>query len=88
MGMSADPVDRQREFDSENDLGFPLLSDPKKKVAAQFGIKRMGPLPSKRATFVIGTDRKVIAAITSETNMNTHADEALAALGRGAAASG
>ncbi len=78
--MSADQVGRQREFDEENQLNFPLLSDAKKTVARQFGVKRAGPLPTKRATFVVGTDRRVLAAITSETNMNAHADEALAAL--------
>ncbi len=80
MGVSNDQVGRQREFDEENELNFPLLSDAKKTVAKQFGVKRAGPLPTKRATFVVGTDRKVIAAITSETNMNAHADDALAAL--------
>ncbi len=80
MGVSNDQVGRQREFDEENQLNFPLLSDPKKAVAKQFGVKRAGPLPTKRATFVIGTDRTVMAAITSETNMNSHADDALAAL--------
>jgi hypothetical protein len=29
---------------------------------------------------VIGTDRRIIVAISSELNMNTHADKALAAL--------
>ena len=77
MGISADQVDRQNEFDSSNNLGFPLLSDPKRDVAKLFGVKRMGPIPSKRATFVIDTDRTVLAAITSETNMHKHADEAL-----------
>ena len=80
MGISADPVDRQKAFDEKNDLGFPLLSDPDKQIARQFGVKRFGPLPSKRATFVIGTDRTLIAAISSELNMDAHADEALAAL--------
>jgi len=80
VGISADPVDRQKAFDEKNDLGFPLLSDPDKQIARQFGVKRFGPLPSKRATFVIGTDRTLIAAISSELNMDAHADEALAAL--------
>lgn len=80
MGVSADQVDRQREFDEANDLGFPLLSDPDKKVAALFGVKRLGFLPSKRATFVIGADRTIKAVITSETSMNAHADQALEAL--------
>ena len=77
MGISADPVDRQKEFDDKNDLGFPLLSDPDRTVARAFGVKRLGPLPSKRATFVIDTDRRVLAVIRSETNMLAHADDAL-----------
>jgi peroxiredoxin Q/BCP len=80
VGISADQVDRQNEFAAENSLGFPLLSDPDRSVAKQFGVKRMGPLPTKRATFVIDTDRTVLAVIASETNMNTHADEALQVL--------
>lgn len=80
MGVSADPVDRQKQFDEENELGFPLLSDIDKSVAGMFGVKRFGPMPTKRATFVIGKDKKLIAAISSETNMNKHADDALAAL--------
>lgn len=80
MGVSPDRSDRQRAFDEANDLGFPLLSDPDKKVARQFGVARFGPLPIKRVTFVIGSDRKVAAVIRSETGMNKHADEALAAV--------
>lgn len=80
MGISADPVDRQRAFDEKNDLGFPLLSDPDKSIAKQFGVKRFGPLPSKRATFVIDQDRTVVAVISSELNMEAHADQALSAL--------
>ena len=77
MGISADPVDRQKEFDDKNSLGFPLLSDPDRDVAKLFGVKRMGPLPSKRATFVVDENRRLLRAIRSETNMLTHADEAL-----------
>ncbi len=73
-------MDRQKEFDETNGLGFPLLSDPDRVVAKQFGVKRFGPVPSKRATFVIDTNRTLLAAITSETNMLKHADEALEAL--------
>ena len=80
MGISADPVDRQKAFADKNDLGFPLLSDPDREIARQFGVKRFGLLPSKRATFVIAPDRTLVAAISSELNMDTHADEALAAL--------
>lgn len=78
--MSSDRSDRQREFDEANQLGFPLLSDSNRKVAAQFGVKRFGPLPTKRATFVIDADSTVLAVINSETSMTAHADEALQVL--------
>jgi peroxiredoxin Q/BCP len=45
-----------------------------------FGVKRPLFLPSRRATFVVDTDRTVLAAIASETNMTAHADQALATL--------
>ncbi len=80
MGISADQVDRQKEFDNRNSLGFPLLSDPDREVHRLFGTRRPGRLPAKRATFVIDSNRRVVRAIRSETNMLGHADEALEAL--------
>lgn len=80
VGVSADPVERQREFDDRNELGFPLLSDSDRELARRFGVKRLGPLPNKRATFVIGSDRRVLRVIRSELNMDSHADEALSIL--------
>lgn len=80
MGISADPVDRQKEFDDKNTLGFTLLSDPDRTVSRKFGVKRPGRLPSKRATFVIDTDCRLVRSIRSETNMTSHADEALEAI--------
>ena len=80
MGVSADPVDRQTEFDERNSLGFPLLSDPDREVARRFGTRRIGPLPSKRMTFVIDSDRRVLASMHSEINMVSHADQALEVL--------
>ena len=73
-------MDRQKSFDQKNSLGFPLLSDPDRGIAKQFGVKRLGPLPSKRATFVIDTDRTLLAVINSELDMHSHADRALAVL--------
>lgn len=68
---------RQKAFDEKNGFGFPLLSDPKREIAAQFAVKRFGLLPSKRATFVIGTDRRIIGVVRSELDMKGHADKAL-----------
>ncbi|MDQ2678284.1 MAG: peroxiredoxin [Actinomycetota bacterium] len=80
VGISADKVDKQAAFDEKHGLGYPLLSDPDRVVASAFGVKRPGPIMNKRATFVIDTDRKVLAAISSELNMDMHADEALGVL--------
>ena len=80
VGISADSVERQATFDSKHSLGFPLLTDPDKAIARQFGVKRMGPIFNKRSTFVIGPDHTIVSEISSETNMDVHADQALAAV--------
>ena len=88
LGISADPVDRQERFSAKHGFDFPLLSDADRSVAKRFGVKRPGPLFNRRATFVIGGDGRLLAEISSETNMTKHADEALAVLraeGAGAA---
>lgn len=80
LGISTDSVERQAEFSDKEGLDYPLLSDPDRSIAKAFDVKRPGPLFNRRTTFVIGTDRTVLEVIASETNMNTHADTALAAL--------
>jgi thioredoxin-dependent peroxiredoxin len=85
LGISADAVDRQRQFSEKHGFDFPLLSDPDRAVARQYGVKRPGPLFNRRATFVIGADGRLLAEIASEIDMAKHADEALAVL-RGSAA--
>ena len=79
-GISVDPWDQQLIFDEANHLNLLLLSDPERSVASQFGVKRMGRLPNKRRTFVVAPDRRVVAMITSESNMGKHADGALTTL--------
>lgn len=81
VGISADSVEKQSTFAGTHDFDFPLLSDPDGRVAKQFGVRRnFGPLPTKRQTFVIDTDRRVLAVIKSELRMDVHADKALEAL--------
>jgi thioredoxin-dependent peroxiredoxin len=87
VGISRDAVAKQKEFADKHSFDYPLLSDEQGTVAEIFGVRRgkvgerLG-LPVKRWTFAIGADRKVAAVIHSEVNMNTHADEALAALAK------
>jgi thioredoxin-dependent peroxiredoxin len=80
LGISVDPVAKQKEFADLNSFDYPLLSDESGAVATSFGVKRKMITPVKRATFVIDRDRTVRKVITSEMNMDVHADQALAAL--------
>jgi thioredoxin-dependent peroxiredoxin len=83
VGISRDPVDKQKKFADLNGFDYPLLSDPDGKVASALGVKRklpLGPLSTKRMTFVIDTDSTILEVIHSETNMNEHALLALASL--------
>ncbi|WP_422747375.1 peroxiredoxin [Mycobacterium sp. WMMD1722] len=83
VGISTDAVDKQAKFADTQRFDYPLLSDADGTVARQFGVKRglLGKLmPVKRTTFVIDTDRTVLEVISSELNMETHADKALSVL--------
>ena len=85
VGISRDTVDKQKQFADRHSFDYPLLSDADGKVADIFGVARgrigakLGA-PVKRYTFAIGTDSTIVKAIHSETNMDLHADQALAAL--------
>lgn len=83
VGISADAPRKQKQFAHTNDFDFPLLSDPDRKIARRFGAFRKlmpGPLATKRATFVIGTDWRVLDVIANEFSMTIHADQALETL--------
>ena len=83
VGISRDKVEKQKQFADLHGFDYPLLSDPESKVASLLGVKRklpLGPLSTKRMTFVIDTDRTVLEVIHSETNMNDHAARALETL--------
>ncbi|QXQ12591.1 peroxiredoxin [Skermania piniformis] len=80
VGISTDDVETQAGFAGKQGFDYPLLSDSDGTVASAFGVKRglLGKLaPVKRQTFVIDTDRTVLAVITGELRANTHADDAL-----------
>lgn len=84
VGISMDAVDKQKQFADRHSFDYPLLADTDGTVAELFGVRRgaigrrLGA-PVKRQTFAIGRDRTLVAAIASETHVDKHADEALAA---------
>jgi thioredoxin-dependent peroxiredoxin len=81
VGISTDGVDRQKQFSDKYSFDFPLLSDPDGQVARLYGVRRnLGLMPTKRVTFVIGTDGVIVDIIKSEIRFSKHADRALDAL--------
>ncbi len=80
VGISGDNVTKQSVFATSNSLGYPLLSDKGNKVAKELGAYRAwlpGGLHTRRMTFVIDRDRRIVQVVASEKSMTTHADEAL-----------
>jgi peroxiredoxin Q/BCP len=82
VGISGDGVAQQARFARTFRLGYPLLSDPGSSIARAFGVERPGLFPNARTTFVIDTDRRVLAVVHDELNMSVHADRALEVLRR------
>jgi peroxiredoxin Q/BCP len=84
VGISRDSVEAQAAFADKRGFGYPLLADTERAVATAYGVKGglLGLSPVKRSTFVVGQDGVILEAYASETNMNAHADKALAALQR------
>lgn len=82
VGVSGDDQESQERFGSKHGFGFDLLVDPESEISRLYGTKRIGVRFPRRVTFAIGQDGKIIDIIRSETNMNAHADGALAALKR------
>jgi thioredoxin-dependent peroxiredoxin len=81
VGISPDSVAKQRKFASAHSLGYPLLSDDGGAVAKELGVwRKLIPIHTRRVTFVIGADRRIIEVIKGEIQFDRHADEALRVL--------
>jgi len=77
VGVSRDDGATQARFADANDFDFPLIADRDGAVSKAFGAKRVGPVPSRRQTYVLDGDLTVLAVISDELRMDRHADDAL-----------
>lgn len=77
VGVSRDDSATQARFADTNDFDYPLLADRDGAVAKAFGAKRVGPVPSRRQSYVLDADLTVLAVISDELRMDRHADDAL-----------
>lgn len=73
VGISTDPVDRQKAFSDKYSLPFPILSDESGEVARRFGvlIERGEVNFARRETFLISPDGD-IARHYENVNPDTH----------------
>jgi thioredoxin-dependent peroxiredoxin len=80
MGISSDSVDSHKQFSSDNELPFTLLSDQAGEVRKLYGVpKTFGLLPG-RVTYVIDKAGIVRHIFSSQLNYQKHIEEALSAL--------
>jgi len=85
VGISSDSVAKQSTFATAHSLGYPLLSDEDSRVAKELGAYRAwlpGGLHTRRMTYVIDTDRRLVDSFGSEMQFDDHADRALAILAK------
>ena len=80
VGVSRDDSETQARFAGEHEFDYPLIADRDGAVSKAFGAKRVGPIPSRRQTYVLGGDLTVMAVISDEIRMDRHADDALEVL--------
>lgn len=77
LGISPDQPEKQKKFDDEHSLGFPLLSDPDHKVAEKYGAWGLKKLYGReyegiiRSAFLIDEKGKIAEAWPKISPKNT-----------------
>ena len=85
MGVSPDPLEALRQFRTDLELPYPLLSDEGGRVAQAYGVWQprtrdgVTTMGVARTTFVIDEEGR-IARVFVNVNVDGHADEVIAAL--------
>lgn len=77
IGISHDPVEKQRRFAQRYQLPFRLLSDPDGTAARTFGLTKWMGLLNDRVTFVIDRTGIIRAVVQGRFRSEHHVQEAL-----------
>jgi peroxiredoxin Q/BCP len=80
IGVSADTLERHREFAAEHNLPFHLLSDADGTLRRLYGVPKTLGLFAGRVTYVIDTGGVVRHVFSSQLKTGKHIEEALATL--------
>jgi peroxiredoxin Q/BCP len=78
VGVSADDQETNDRFRESLDLPYPLVGDAEGKIRAAYGVNWPLIGRPKRATFLVGRDRRVRLAFHDELHMDAHAEQACA----------
>jgi peroxiredoxin Q/BCP len=70
-GVSLDDVATLAKFVAEQELGFPLLSDPDGSAAEKYGVLAENARYASRVTFVLD-EKGVVRLIDDEVSVATH----------------
>ena len=79
LGVSFDTADSHKKFIAAHQLNFPLLADTDGKITDAYGVRIAGKNLSKRVSFLIGLDGKIVH-VTDAGNPETHFTEMKAAI--------
>jgi peroxiredoxin Q/BCP len=80
IGVSFDSADSHKKFIAARyNLNFTLLADPEGKIVAAYDVKMPGREMSRRVSFLIGLDGKIVH-VTDAMNPQMHFDEMKAAI--------
>lgn len=82
IGVSTDTLATQCEFAQRQEVSFPLLADPERRISTAYGV--LWPLfpRARRVTFVIGETGKIELVLWHEVQVSKHLDEVLRHLQR------
>ena len=74
FGVSLDSVTDLAKFHEQQELNFPLLSDPDGSAASKYGVLPEGGRFAARVTFVIDPEGK-LRAIDDKVNVDSHGED-------------
>lgn len=76
-GVSRDPQDDHASFIGKHDLPYPLLSDTDGDIHRKYGILGLFGMLSRRITFLIDQEKKILLRHEDNFRMNSHVDAVL-----------
>lgn len=71
-GISPNGSESHARFRDRHSLGYPLLADPDKSVIQAYGVDGPLGIGMRRATFLIGADKRIEAAVKADLRLGPH----------------